>query len=269
MVEPGEQRRLERMAREVLLATDRACGEHRIFLPDGRKYPFQCYWDSAFQALVAARFWPERAEREFFSLYSRQYEDGRVPHLVCWERPGPVWWTICYRGGWVGPDGRAVLSTQPSAGPFCALEVFRRTGNRAFLEKVVPFLVAEMEYLRRRRDFLGQGLTSIINCMESGTDESPVYDEVMGVKGERPLGLLVYGLKLVAGTREYRKAGNDLGAIKDLGIFVVEDLCNNSLFCRSLRAVGTRAAPGSSRARHQGWRRKWRSCAGTTRRAYS
>ena len=237
-VAAGERERLERMAREVLLSTDRAYGEHRVFLPDGKKYPFQCYWDSAFQALVAARFWPERAEREFFSLYSRQYEDGRVPHLVCWKKPGLVWRTICYRGGWVGPDGRAILSIQPSAGPFCALEVFRRTGNRAFLEKVIPFLVAEMEYVRLRRDFLGQGLTSIVNCMESGTDESPVYDEVMGVKGERPLGLLLYGLKLAAEVREYRRVGNDLERIRDLGLFVVEDLCNNSLLCRSLRAVG-------------------------------
>ena len=234
----GERRRLERMAREVLLSTDRAYGEHRVFLPDGRKYPFQCYWDSAFQALVAARFWPERAEREFFSLYSKQYDDGRVPHLVCWEKPGPVWRTICYRGGWVGPDGRAILSIQPSAGPFCALEVYRRTGNSAFLEKVIPFLVAEMEYAHRRRDLLGQGLTSVINCMESGTDESPVYDEVMGVRGERPMGLLLYGVELAREVRGYRKVDNDLGRIRDLGMFVVEDLCNNSLLCRSLSALG-------------------------------
>ncbi|MBU4195046.1 MAG: hypothetical protein KKE79_00435 [Actinobacteria bacterium] len=238
MITRGEHQRVESMAREVLHATDRAYGEHRVFLPDGKKYPFQCYWDSAFQALVAARFWPERAEREFFSLYSKQYGNGRLPHLVCWERPGPAWRAICYRGGWVGPDGRAILSTQPSAGPFCALEVYRRTGNRAFLEKIIPFLTAEMEYVWKRRDLLGQGLTSIINCMESGTDESPVYDEVMGVRGERPLGLLAYGLKLAAETREYRKVDNDLERIRDLGIFIVEDLCNNSLACRSLRAVG-------------------------------
>ncbi|MBU4173439.1 MAG: hypothetical protein KKB90_04665 [Actinobacteria bacterium] len=237
-VAAGERQRLVRMAREVLLATDRAYGEHRVFLPDGRKYPFQCYWDSAFQALVAARFWPERAEREFFSLYSKQYEDGRVPHLVCWEKPGPAWRFICYRGGWVGPDGRAILSTQPSAGPFCALEVYRRTGNRAFLEKVLPFLTAEMEYAQYSRDLLGHGLTAIINCMESGTDESPVYDEVMDVRGERPLGLLLYGVELAREIREYRRVGNDLERITDLGLFVVEDLCNNSLLCLSLRAVG-------------------------------
>jgi hypothetical protein len=234
----SEYRRLENMAVKTLEATDRAYGEHRVFLPDGKKYPFQCYWDSAFQALVAARFWPRRAELEFFSLYSKQYDDGRVPHLVCWQRPTLLWRFICYRGGWVGPDGRALASIQPSAGPFCALEVFRRTGNRSFLERIAPAMIAEMEYVLDSRDLLGDGMTSIINCMESGTDESPVYDEVMGVRGDRPFALVMYGLELAREIRAYRGAGNDLDRIRDLGMFVVEDLCNNSLLCRSLSAMG-------------------------------
>lgn len=231
-------RLLENMAVKTLEATDRAYGEHRVFLPDGKKYPFQCYWDSAFQALVAARFWPERAEQEFISLYSNQYEDGRVPHLVCWERPTPLWWVICYLGRWVGPDGRAVASIQPSAGPFCALEVYRRTGNRSFLERIAPAMIAELDYVLGVRDLLCNGMTSIINCMESGTDESPVYDMVMGIKGERPFALVSYGLKLAREIRAYRRAGYDMNRIRDLGMFVVEDLCNNSLLCRSLSAMG-------------------------------
>lgn len=232
-----ERRRLENMARQVLKSTNRKYGEHHVFLPDGRKYPFQCYWDSAFQAIVAARFWPERAEKEFFSLYSKQFEDGRVPHLVCWEKPSFLWRILCYGGGWVERDGRAALSTQPMASAFCAWEVYTQTKNKSFLEKLLPYLESEADYVLRKRDLLGQGLTANINCMEAGTDESPVYDEVMGVKGEHLLGLIHYGLKLARHIRAYRRAGNSLEQIKNTNLFVVEDLCNNSLLCRSLRSL--------------------------------
>jgi glycogen debranching enzyme len=236
-ISTDDRSRLERMARSVLESTDRVFGHTRIFFPDGSKYPFQCYWDSGFQAIVAARFWPERAEQEFYSLAAVQSGDGRIPHLILWDRPPLVWRVICQRGGWVGSDGRAVLSTQPSVSAFCAWEVYRRTGNREFLERVFPFLSSELRYAQEARDLLADGLTSIVNCMESGTDESPVYDEVMGIKGERPLALVRYGLELARDTRAYSKAGNDLERIKGLGRFVVEDLCNNSVLCRSLRAM--------------------------------
>ncbi|MHB8894296.1 MAG: MGH1-like glycoside hydrolase domain-containing protein [Candidatus Geothermincolia bacterium] len=233
-----DKTRLHTMARRVLESTDRVFGDKRVFMPDAKKYPFQCYWDSAFQALVAARYWPERAEQEFYSLESVQFEDGRIPHLVLWDKPPLVWRVICERGGWVGSDGRAVLSTQPPVAAFCAWDVYKRTGHKEFLERVFPFLAAEMHYASETRDLLGDGLTSIVNCMESGTDESPVYDEVMGIKGDKPLALVRYGLKLSRDVREYAKAGNNVSRLRELGRFVVEDLCNNSVLCRSLRAMG-------------------------------
>src|SRR5207237_4245549 len=84
---------LDAAARDILKANDR--GGYTV--PNGRVYPFQWNWDSAFVALGFDRFDRNRAWEEVETLFEAQWEDGFVPHIVFWKDdpgyfPGPTVW---------------------------------------------------------------------------------------------------------------------------------------------------------------------------------
>ena len=66
-------------------------------MPNGRVYPFQWNWDSAFVALGFATFDQDRAWTEIETLFKAQWADGFLPHIVFWKDdpgyfPGPSVW---------------------------------------------------------------------------------------------------------------------------------------------------------------------------------
>ena len=84
---------MDERAQEILRANDR--GGYTV--PNGRVYPFQWNWDSAFVALGFATFDQDRAWRELETLFEAQWPDGFVPHIVFWKDdagyfPGPAVW---------------------------------------------------------------------------------------------------------------------------------------------------------------------------------
>ena len=72
---------MDERAREILRANDR--GGYTV--PNGRVYPFQWNWDSAFVALGFATFDQDRAWQEIETLFEAQWPDGFVPHIVFWK----------------------------------------------------------------------------------------------------------------------------------------------------------------------------------------
>lgn len=228
-------------ARTVLERNSRCHGEHLYFEADYRKYPLQYYWDSCFQAIAMSLFDGRRAEEEMYSLLSTQFPDGCMPHLTSWERPGFPWGVLLKSANWIGADGRAVLSTQPMLSAVATWEIYRRTGNRGFLERIIPELAREADYLGVQRNILEDGLTVIVNVLEAGTNESPVYDDIMGLprpRGMGPLAHIRFFVKVSRQMAAYRAVGYDLERIAALGLFLVEDMTSNALFCRSLLAMG-------------------------------
>src|SRR5213082_214490 len=75
---------LDHRARAILLRNDR--GTYTV--PNGRVYPFQWNWDSAFASLGFAAFDLDRAWREIESLFEGQWEDGFLPHHLLEGRRG-------------------------------------------------------------------------------------------------------------------------------------------------------------------------------------
>ncbi|MEV4754641.1 hypothetical protein AB0J86_05955 [Micromonospora sp. NPDC049559] len=68
-------------------------------VPSRTLYPHQWSWDAGFIAVGLAHVAPERGWRDLRSLFSAQWPDGRVPHIVfdpeVTERdyfPGPTFW---------------------------------------------------------------------------------------------------------------------------------------------------------------------------------
>src|SRR5680860_529958 len=95
----AENDELTRVAKETLRANDR--GGYTV--PSPQLYPYQWLWDSGFIALGWAAFDEERAWRELEVLFSAQWANGMVPHLIfhrestgyfpgpdVWRAPGPI-----------------------------------------------------------------------------------------------------------------------------------------------------------------------------------
>jgi hypothetical protein len=172
--QPTARNDLDQRAREILVGNDR--GGYTV--PNGRVYPFQWNWDSAFVALGFASFDEDRAWREIETLFEAQWEDGFLPHIVFWRDdegyfPGPAVW--------------ATRRTPPTSGitqPPVAATVVRQLWDRASdrlatrerLQRLFPKLLAWHRWFARVRDPLGKGLVVAIHPWETGRDNSPEWD---------------------------------------------------------------------------------------------
>jgi hypothetical protein len=171
---PAVQTELDRRAREILRGNDR--GSYTV--PNGRVYPFQWNWDSAFVALGFASFDEDRAWREIETLFQAQWNDGFLPHIVFWRDdagyfPGPAVWAT----GRTPPTSGI---TQPPVASSIVRSLWMRAHDKAAfrprLETLFPKLLAWHRWFARVRDPLGKGLVLAIHPWETGRDNSPEWD---------------------------------------------------------------------------------------------
>ncbi|MBV8686612.1 MAG: hypothetical protein JOZ90_11955 [Alphaproteobacteria bacterium] len=174
-------------ARAILRANDR--GGYTV--PNGRVYPFQWNWDSAFVALGFDTFDRDRAWTELETLFRAQWEDGFLPHIVFWKDdpgyfPGPSVWATGRRPATSG-------ITQPPV----AASVVRRLWDRAVeagegaayrprLEALFPKLMNWHRWFRDHRDPDRRGIVVALHPWETGRDNSPEWDapgEAIDVSG--------------------------------------------------------------------------------------
>lgn len=160
-------------AREILVQNDR--GGYTV--PNGRVYPFQWNWDSAFVSLGFAAFDLERAWREIETLFEGQWDDGFLPHIIFWKDdsgyfPGPAVWTTGHT-----PPTSGI--TQPPVAASAVRALWERGGQTRFrprLQKIFPKLLAWHRWFARVRDPFGRGLAVVVHPWESGRDNSPEWD---------------------------------------------------------------------------------------------
>lgn len=168
---------IDTSARTILASNDR--GGYTV--PNGRVYPFQWNWDSAFVALGFDTFDRERAWTELETLFRAQWEDGFMPHIVFWQNdegyfPGPgVWGTT--------RDPQTSGITQPPV----AATVVRRLWDsavaagkgdafRARAERLFDQLLAWHRWFADVRDPERRGVVVAIHPWETGRDNSPEWD---------------------------------------------------------------------------------------------
>jgi hypothetical protein len=159
--------------------------------PAPRLYPHQWSWDSAFIAIGLAEVDPDRALRELETLFSAQWLDGRVPHIVFNPQardyfPGPDWWASA-RTSQLAPREPATSGLiQPPVHGLAVERILsvararRLSGVESRLQQLYPKLVAWHRYLATSRDPDGTGLLVIYHPWESGTDNSPRWDAALG-----------------------------------------------------------------------------------------
>ncbi len=165
---------LDHRARQVLVNNDR--GNYTV--PTAGLYPYQWNWDSAFAALGFSNFDVERAWTEIETLFSGQWPDGMVPHILFHEVnegyfPGPDIW------GGIGPVPSSGITQPPVAISF-ARRIAIRDSSRAEsrLAALYPAMLGwHRWFMRWRLD--AHGAVCVTHPWEGGRDNAPDWDRAM------------------------------------------------------------------------------------------
>src|ERR687890_1433480 len=158
-------------------------------------YPHQWSWDSAFIALGLAHLDNRRAAQEMETLFASQWSTGKLPHVIFNpEAPPKSYFPDADR--WSSAELSSDAPSSPHTSGLCqppvhAIAVLRIWESaqakdkdrielaREFLRDSYPRLLAWHLYLTTARDPEGSGLVTIYHPWESGTDNSPRWDEAL------------------------------------------------------------------------------------------
>jgi glycogen debranching enzyme len=171
--------RMEEAAHAILARNDR--GGYTV--PTDRLYPFQWNWDSAFVAMGFATFDVDRAYRELERLVEGQWDDGMIPHIVFHAPsdtyfPGPDVWGTRHR---IPTSG----ITQPPVFGMALRHVHEAALAIGMDDAEVRTKTLFQAALRSHRWWLDArdperlGLVAILHPWESGSDNSPAWDEAL------------------------------------------------------------------------------------------
>src|SRR5918995_1251641 len=159
-------------------------------------YPHQWSWDSAFIAIGLAHLDTRRAAQELRTLFAHQWMTGKVPHIVFNPKappdsyyPGADHWACAasspdappsppYTSCLCQPPVHAIAALRILESAACEGESAEAEAN-AFLHDIYPKLFAWHRYLATDRDPEGSGLVTIYHPWESGTDNSPRWDDAL------------------------------------------------------------------------------------------
>ncbi|WP_158971008.1 trehalase family glycosidase [Paraglaciecola sp. L3A3] len=173
----NNQTDLIEIAKQTLIKND--LGGYTV--PTHGLYPFQWNWDSAITALGWMKFDEARAWQELELLFSGQWDNGMIPHVLFHKEsdtyfPGPDVW---------GSD-KKVKSTSISQPPVLASVMkimFDSCQDRALVDqKMAEFMPKLVEYhlwWYRERDPEQTGLVVSYHPWESGMDNSPAWDDAL------------------------------------------------------------------------------------------
>lgn len=164
---------LDLEARRIMTLNDR--GGYTV--PTAGLYPYQWNWDSAFAAMGFAQFDIDRAWAELATLFSGQWANGMVPHII---------FHMLDEGYFPGPDVWQGVGPLPSSGisqPPVAATMMRRVyerdpvAGRPHLEALYDKLLAWHDWFMTWR--LDQGAVCITHPWEAGRDNAPDWDVAM------------------------------------------------------------------------------------------
>ena len=241
---------LERAAREVLAQNRKVALEgvdqFRYTAPDAKKYPFQWLWDSCFH--VTAFRWtdPAFAREELESLLAAQWPNGMVPNLVHMDGSG----FGLKLARWMQRAGRNTSGiTQP---PILAETVMRLEAvspDPAFLARVYPRLVRYYDWIAAERDPRGEGLPAIYHPWESGADDSPRWDPLLGIQQFSRWRYNITKFRLLESFANAGFDGRKVGANPPYVVRGVDMACYLFVNLQAMQALATRLGKADDAAR--------------------
>lgn len=211
---------------------------YKYVCPDTRQYPWQWFWDSCFHAITLSHLDVELAKNELLNLVAAQEPDGFIGHVIYWRGAGRLryWARLQSKLAW-RPHRTALI--QPPILAQAVEKVYQRSQDMPFLREMLPRLVLYYRWLAANRDPDGDGLIAIISNYESGLDNSPAYDEALGLRRAPPprawqLLLKARGLDI---SNLVRGRNYSLRRIFALDRFNVEDVAVNSVYAEGLHSL--------------------------------
>jgi hypothetical protein len=168
---------LDAAARDILRGNDR--GGYTV--PNGRVYPFQWNWDSAFVALGFDRFDRNRAWTEIETLFRAQWADGFLPHIVFWKDdpgyfPGPSVWGTSKDPVTSGITQPPVAATVVRKLWESAVQAGETNDYQQRVEALFPKLLSWHRWFAASRDPDSRGVVVAMHPWETGRDNSPEWD---------------------------------------------------------------------------------------------
>lgn len=182
---------LDREAERILRLNDR--GGYTV--PTDGLYPYQWNWDSAFAGLGFAAFDIDRAWAEIETLFTGQWDNGMVPHIL-FHRPDPGYFPGPEVWGTEDAPGRGACAvpssgiSQPPVVAALAWRIFETDpeAGRGRLAALYPKLLAYYRWVMAAR--AESGAVAISHPWEAGRDNAPDWDEAMA--GIDPVGVAPY-----------------------------------------------------------------------------
>ncbi len=233
-----DRRMLEEGARRILMGNLRRGraewnGKEFTFVcPSLRGYPFQWFWDSCFHAIALTHLDRDLAKAELTTLLSTALPSGFVPHITFWEEEKKAEFLSHNLVGRTTPNYSSTI--QPPILAYAVERVYQATGDEEFLEYALPILKSYYRWLKDNRDPDHDGLLSILQPEESGTDCSPKYDEALGLEELSNQGFIRELKKLYEAYEPMR--GDDLKILR-ANLFNFEDVLFNSIYVFGLRSL--------------------------------
>ncbi|WP_299772929.1 hypothetical protein [uncultured Tateyamaria sp.] len=160
-------------ARAILKRNDK--GGYTI--PTSGLYPYQWNWDSAFAAVGFAEFDIDRAWAEIETLFSGQWDNGMVPHIL-FHVPDEGYFPNHDVWQGTGPIPSSGISQPPVAATMARMVLEKDTTvGRDRVAELYPKMVAWHRWFMDWR--LDQGAVCVTHPWEAGRDNAPDWDEAM------------------------------------------------------------------------------------------
>ncbi|MDO5986936.1 trehalase family glycosidase [Flavivirga amylovorans] len=155
-------------------------------VPCANLYPFQWFWDSGLIAIGFAHFDMRKAEQEIRTLLDTQWGNGFIPHIIFHTDsdsyfPGPD-----FHRSDLHPQSskkyRSTGMTQPPVTGFVLEKMYNIAKDKDAVLKFIKSLIDKVyfnhKYFYENRDPQNEGLVYIYHNWESGTDNSPIWDDI-------------------------------------------------------------------------------------------
>lgn len=173
---------LQIASHQLLLENRRRKGDFQYTVPSPFSYPYQWLWDSCFHAIILNHYNRQDAKKELLSLTAKQFDNGMIPHIIYWRKSDK---TSFPHIKW-GKLGTSTL-TQPPMLAYAVWQIFQKDKDSSFVKAIYPHLYHFYRYLLTERDPHENHLIGIMNPDESGEDNSPRFDEPLGLSIKQTL----------------------------------------------------------------------------------
>lgn len=155
-------------------------------IPSKGLYPFQWKWDSGFIALGFGHYDMDKALQEMATLLDSQWDNGFIPHIVFHTETDTYFPGADFHQSHLHPQAskkyRSTGMTQPPVLGFVLERLYEMGADKAkikaFVDAHIDAIYANHAYFYENRDVESNGLVYIYHNWESGTDNSPIWDDI-------------------------------------------------------------------------------------------